>query len=440
MQRSLFSALLNWKQKMTHKPLILRGARQVGKTHLVRQLGKTFEHFIEINFEKDNDIKQIFDKGLAPQNIIRDLQLITNDEIIAGNTLLFFDEIQEAPNAIKALRYFYEDMPELHVIAAGSLLDFALEQTGVPVGRVEFLHLHPLSFLEFLDAYNAKMLTDEILQHPPENILISPIHDKLQNLLGIYLAVGGMPEAVQCWINTENLAQCNGIQQQLIGAYAQDFEKYAKKLQIKYLDLLFHSIPQHLGNQFKYSNIATEYRARELAPALDLLVKARIVHKITHSSGNGVPLGAEANLDKFKPLFLDIALSQVLLGLETKEWILNAKQAVINKGKIAEAFVGQELLAYSDPSIAPKLYYWQREKRGSNAEVDYLYASKNLVIPIEVKSNEGRSLKSLHIFLEQHPASPFGVRFSAHNYSLHDKIKSYPLYAVGGFVKQITQE
>ena len=249
------------------------------------------------------------------------------------------------------------------------------------------------------------------------------------------MAIGGMPKAVQCWIDTQDLSACSKIHHQLIAAYRQDFSKYAKKFQIKYIDLLFNRMPMYVSNQFKYSSISQEYRKRELMPCVELLSKAKILHQVVHTLGNGLPLGAEANLDKFKPIFLDVALTQAILDLKGKDWILNPSQTLINQGAITEAFVGQELLAYSDPSEDMHLYYWQRETRSSQAKIDYLLQKNNKIIPIEVKSGAGKSLKSLHLFMQSHnQASSYGVRFSTHNYSTFDNIQSYPLYAVAGLL------
>lgn len=436
MKRSIYDHLLSWKNRPQHKPLILRGARQVGKTHVIRQLSNEFTNFIEINFEITPSTKQFFAEDLSIPRIIKNLQLFSGQEIVAGKTLLFFDEIQEAPNAIKALRYFFEEIPDLHIIAAGSLIDFALDDIGIPVGRVEFLHMYPMSFIEFLSATQNELLAQEILQHHATEALADPIHNKIIRSLEVYMAVGGMPEAVQSWINNEDLNACNNIHHQLINAYRQDFLKYANKFQIKYINLIFDRIPLYLGHQLKYSNIAKEYRKRELLPCLELLAKANVIHQVVHSAGHGLPLGAEANLDKFKVIFLDVALSQAVLGLDTKQWILGLSQPFINKGEIAEAFIGQELIAYSNPSIPANLYYWQNEARSSHAEIDYLTQKNAQIIPIEVKSKEGRSLKSMRIFLQSHSQSPYGVRFSTHNYSVFDGIQSYPLYAVASFINQ----
>ena len=378
--------------------------------------------------------KAIFEGDLSIKKLLRDLALFAETPIIPGETLIFLDEIQEAPRAIVALRYFYEGIPDLHVISAGSLLDFTIEEIGVPVGRVEFLYLHPMSFIEFLIAGQHHLLVNEIAKHSITEPANPRIHEKFLQHLYEYLAVGGMPEAIQCWIDTSDLVQCGRIQQRLVNAYQQDIPKYSKKLQIKYVELLFNTIPSLLGKRFKYSQIHGEYRKRELAPALDLLVKAGLVHKVHHSDGQGIPLGAQVNYEKFKLGFLDIALAQLLIGVNPKDWFLNGVGTLINRGEIVETMVGQELLAYAQPDSRASLYYWQRENPKSQAEVDYLLQQETQIIPIEVKSQHGSTLKSMQIFLQSHPNSEHGIRFSSHNYSIHDGIHSYPLYAIAAVV------
>lgn len=432
MKRIISYYLQQWKADPQRKPLILRGARQVGKTHSVRALGKTFDHFVEVNFEKQNEIKSLFEGDLDPEKIIRDLSLLTQKKIIPQKTLLFLDEIQEMPRAITALRYFYEKLPSLHVIAAGSLVDFAIDHVGVPVGRVSFLYLHPMSFFEYLIALGENTLAEEILTHEIEETLSDPVHQKLLRLLGEYLAIGGMPEVVKNWVEKKNMETCVDIQRLLVEAYRQDFQKYSKNYQLKYVNLIFNNLPRLVGKNIKYTHFSTEYRKRELEPCLELLIKANIAHKITNTSGNSMPLGALSNPEKFKLIFLDIALAQAMLGLDVKEWFLNPESVLVNQGSMVESYVGQELLAYNGSTYSPELYYWQKESRGSHAEVDYLISKDNRIIPIEVKSGEGRSLKSLRLFLELYPGSPFGMRFSVHNYSQTERVFSYPLYAVVG--------
>lgn len=248
--------------------------------------------------------------------------------------------------------------------------------------------------------------------------------------LGEYFAVGGMPEAVKTWIEHNDINLCGQIHHQLIDAYRQDFLKYSKKFQIKYVDLLFNRIPFLLGERFKYSNISHDYRKRDLEPCLKLLTQAGIVQCIFHTAAQGLPLGAQKDLTKFKTIFLDIALAQAMRGLKANGWILQAKQMIVNRGEITEAFVGQELLAYGPMYMQNTLYYWQRESRGSNAEVDYVIDINEKIIPIEVKSNKGTQLKSMHLFLSEHPSTLYGIRLSTHQASSFGKIHSYPLYAI----------
>jgi predicted AAA+ superfamily ATPase len=430
LKRIVLEELKHWKESPQRKPILLRGARQVGKTYIVRELGKIFSDFVEINFELLPDASKIFDRDLLPDRIIRDLSLFLGTKIEPGKTLLFFDEIQESPKAIQSMRYFYELLPQLHVISAGSLLDFELEKIGMPVGRVTSIYMYPLSFLEFLSAKNETLLIEMILEHDVKTKLTEVVHNKMLQLLGEYFAIGGMPEAVQCWIDKEDLNQCGLIHRTIVDSFRQDFNKYATRYQIKYVELLFNTIPALLGQKFKYNNIPGEYRKRELMPSLDLLIKSGVAHKIMHSSGTGIPLGATANNEKFKTLFLDIALAQTILGLDTTSWLLDPELSLINKGAITEAFVGQELLAYSPFDLKAQLFYWHREAKTSNAEIDYLIQKGNRVIPIEVKSGAPGKLKSLKIFLDDHKNSEYGVRFSSLNYEAANSIQNIPLYAV----------
>lgn len=430
MKRIIFQDLCEWRADPERLPLIIRGARQVGKTHVVRQLGSKFKNFVEINFEKQSQLYKVFEFDLDPERILRDLQAATQTRIIPGESLLFFDEVQQAPKAITALRYFYEELPSLHIIAAGSLVDFAIDQIGIPVGRVAYLFMYPMSFIEFLAARGYQQLAIEILNHDASKELSSPLHDLGMRLLGEYFAIGGMPKAVQVWSEQQDVLKAMQVLSRINNVYQDDFAKYAKKHQIKYLDLLFQQLPKLVAQRFKYSVLKTDYRKRELAPAIDLLEKAGIINRIYQTKANGIPLGAELSHELFKIITLDIGLNQNILGFDLQDWFLDPCQALINKGNLTEAFIGQEMMAYSDPNTKNQLYYWQREARGSHAEVDYVTALKNQIIPIEVKSGYGSSFKSMRLFLESHEASPFGVRFSIHNFSQFDGIHSYPLYAV----------
>jgi|GEM_PF-278835 uncharacterized protein len=431
MRRLIDYHLQAWAKNPYRKSLVLHGARQVGKTYAVRQLGKTFDNFIEVNFEANRKLISIFDQDLDPKRILRDLCTAINAKLPTGEkTLLFFDEVQSAPQAIIALRYFYEMMPEIHIIAAGSLLDFAIQQVGMPVGRVQSLHMHPMSFIEYLIATEHNLLVDAILTHDLHTEMSPVIHNKIIGLLAQYSAHGGMPQVIDIWNKTQDLQQCVAIHQSLLNSYRQDFYKYAKQKQIDHVRALFESIPLQLGKKFKYSEIEGSYRSRELSPGLDLLCTAGVAQKVWYTAGQGIPLGAQKKLNDFKVILLDVGVSQAILGLQLGSWLLEPEVAFVNKGEHVEAMIGQELLAYTDPIYDAELFYWHRRKTGGEAEIDYLVQKNEHVIPIEVKSGKGTTLKSMHVFLEQHPASPYGIKFSTQNYSVYEKIHSYPLYAV----------
>ncbi|MFV0340649.1 MAG: ATP-binding protein [Parachlamydiaceae bacterium] len=430
----------HWKTDTFRKPLLLRGARQVGKTYAIRRLGRQFKYFVEINFEKLEGAASIFEKDLSPDKLILALSLLVNAPIIPGETLLFLDEVQEAPRVILALRYFYEEMPNLHVIAAGSLLEFAIAKVGVPVGRISMLYMYPLSFLEYLVAIRHHMIAKEILNHPVGVPMEEVIHKKILDLLGEYLSIGGMPEVVDRWIQTKDPASALNVLHQIAAAYRQDFEKYARKSQVKYLELLFRQIPHLVGKDFSYREIHGEYRKRELAPAMELLERANIIHTIRHSSGHGIPIGSEVDFDTFKVIYLDVGLCQAILGSDISAWFLRPLESFENRGEIAEAFIGQEMICYDNPYNKSEMYFWKRKVKNSAAEIDYLIQRSELILPIEVKSGHGKTLRSLHIFLETHPKSTSSVRFSSLNYSVLDKLDSRPLYAAASLAHETQKE
>lgn len=430
MDRKIFGTLSRWKHNPSRRPILLRGARQVGKTYAIREFGKEFPNCVEINFESMQQAGRLFNSDLDPHKILKHLELLLDASISPGETLLFLDEIQATPRAILSLRYFYEQLPELHVIAAGSLIDFELEKLGVPVGRIQFMHMYPMSFLEFVVATGNVSLAGAIADTGLQNPFAGPIHEKLLRLLAEYTAVGGMPEVVSCWVQSHDLKSCSEIHHTIIQAFQQDFHKYAKRHQLKYLSLLFDRIPACAGRRIKYAGVFEGYRKRDLEPCMNLLEKAKIATRIVHAAGNGIPLGSEAKPDRFKCLFLDVGLMQAILGVKTGQWILEPETSIVNSGPLMESFVGQELLAYSNPAIQPSLFYWHREKRSSNAELDYLIEWEGCVWPIEVKSGTSGSLKSIRAFFSSHPASKSGIRFSASNFSRLGNIIDYPLYAV----------
>jgi uncharacterized protein len=431
MKRIIDHYLGEWKQRPDRKALLLRGARQVGKTYAVRELGKKFDELVEINLELNPEYGEVFRSNLDPNRILRELRLMTGKRLAPGSSLLFIDEIQQQPLAITALRYFHEKTPEIHVIAAGSLLEFAIEEVGLPVGRVASLHMYPMSFLEFLVAHSAQSLAEHLIDTSSSLSISDPVHERLLRLVGEFLVLGGLPEVIETWIKHEDLNRCGEVLDMIVTAYRQDFAKYAKRHQIKYVDLVFNEVPSMTGRKFKYDALPGTWKARELSPALDLLCKASVVHRVTHSSGNAIPLKAESDPNRFKALFLDVGLAQRIMGADVKPWLLNPTVAIGNAGAATEAFVGQELLAYSQPWAKEELYYWHREARASNAEVDYLLPMEGAVIPIEVKSGATGRLLSLRAFLDEKRGKiPYGIRFCGQSSSIHEDLHSYAIYAV----------
>jgi len=430
MERDIYSWLREWKTKRNRKPLIIRGARQVGKTFIINLFGKKeFNHMVEINFDFQPEYKSCF-TSLNPEEIIKHIELTLNTEIIPGKTLLFIDEIQEYPKALKALRYFYEKMPELHVIAAGSLFECIVdaEQITIPVGRVQYVYLFPMSFGEFLNACNEHKLREYLKNLSIDSIIPESINLKCISLLKTYLYLGGMPETIYHWLNTKKLTGIDESHQLLLQNYKYDFAKYGKRANIALLEKVFMKAPKMVNLKFKYSQIDNQVNSRDVRNALNLIVKAQVIHKIISSSGSGLPLSAHTNEKVFKVLFLDVGLLQNSMGISSETYLSNNLFAVY-KGLIAEQFVGQQLLTLKKHFEEPGLYYWNREAKGSSAEVDYLWQHGENVIPIEVKSGKKGTLKSLKLFLKE-KKSRFGIRFSLHPLSYDNQILSIPLYAI----------
>jgi len=436
MKRDLLANLKKWKTSQIRKPLILRGARQVGKSWLAKEIGKDFESFVEINFEKNPEIKDFFQGNLNPEYLIDAVSNYFGKDIIPGKTLLFFDEIQMCPKAITALRYFYEEMPELHVISAGSLLEFELRKISIPVGRISFLYVYPLSFGEYLTAIGKEKMRSMIIENK-FNKLPLPFHDLLLKEIRNFTLIGGLPEVVKTVIDTKSFENCMEVQEDIIQTYRTDFYKYAKDYQIKYLEKVFNSIPHQVGNKFKYSAVDREIRSKFLGEALDMLEMAGIAYKIHHSSSNGIPLGAEIDFAKFKVLFFDVGLAQRLMRLDYKNSLLDADIFKINNGTIAELFTGTEIISYSNSRSKAELYYWHREARSSNAEIDYVTTINNEITPVEVKSGTTGRMKSLKIFMESKNCS-VGIKVSEYPYSFHDYIQSIPFYGIESLIKNRT--
>ncbi|OHB77968.1 MAG: hypothetical protein A2Z34_10665 [Planctomycetes bacterium RBG_16_59_8] len=430
MRRDIENELAEWKAEKRRYPLIIRGARQVGKSYLVESFGKShFQNTVTVNFEFQPQLKECF-RSLDPSEIVHKLQLILGASIKEGQTLLFLDEIQECPQAIASLRYFKEKMAGLAVIAAGSLFEFAMRHPDfkMPVGRIHFLYLEPLSFAEYLDATGNHPLRQYLSEIHPTDTIDDVLHEKLLKLLRAYLIVGGLPAALDAYLSGNDLTACRRIQTGLLQTYRSDFGKYAQISQRQYLEKVFDAAPRLAGQRIKYSTIDPETRSRDLKNALDLLALAGVVKPIYATKASGLPLGAQIDERKFKLNFLDVGLMQNSLGLQgqlcVEENILR-----INVGAVAEQFIGQELTAYADRNQRSGLFFWAREKRGSSAEVDYVVTVGTNILPVEVKSGKEGRLKSLRAFMTEKGAK-MGIRFSQEKLSHHDNILSIPLYMV----------
>ncbi len=431
MKRNVDKLLLEWKNDPEHKVLLVRGARQVGKTYSIRKLGETFKHFLEINFEEIPDAKLFFERTRNPQELCEKLSIYFDTPIIPGETLLFLDEIQACEGALKALRFFYEKMPLLHVAAAGSLLEFALEEIpSFGVGRITSLFMYPMTFSEYLTANGGEGMEKLIRRSSPENPMDPLIHEKILDKLKLFLVIGGMPEAVASYLKYKDPLRCQKVLDDLITTIIDDFAKYKKRSPVSKLREVFYSTVHQAGGKFKYSKVSpTGGSTAGYKDALELLIKGGIAHRIYHTAAHGLPLGAQLSKKKFKVLPLDTGIYQRLLGLDLSRHIISDFGSLINRGSLSELFVGIELIAHQSPFLHPQLYYWHREARSSNAEIDYVVSVGDRVIPIEVKAGTKGQMQSLHLFLQKRQL-PWGLRVSAENFSVYPGIRTLPIYAV----------
>lgn len=405
MYRYLLDKLKEWLVSESRKPAVLRGARQVGKTWIVRELARqTNRQLVELNFEKQRSLAIHFDSN-NPSAILLNLEGALNRSIDPKDSILFLDEIQAVPELLAKLRWFYEDMPELAVITAGSLLDFVLDKHSfsMPVGRIQYFFVEPLGFEEFLLAKNEEHLLSAIKKVTIEKPFNAALHDKANSLFKEFVTVGGMPEAVSTWIKTSSLEALAQVHNNLINTYQNDFTKYAGKLSITYLEDVLDAIPKLLTKKFIYSHVDPTARHQSIKQALNLLLKACLCHKVESTSANGIPVGAETNPKIFKIILLDVGLVSAMLGLKLYQFSNIEDILVINKGALAEQVVGQLLRLLSPFYIEPSLHYWTRDLAGSSAEIDYLIQDNQRLIPIEVKSGVEGKLRSLHQFMSEKP-------------------------------------
>ncbi len=438
MKRDVTKNLVNWKNSDSRKPLIIRGARQIGKTWVVRELGKKhFQSYIEINFEQHPELKSIFD-SLIPADILKLISLNLDQKIVPGETLLFLDEIQECPNAITALRYFFEQMPQLHIICAGSLLEFVLgtKDLKMPVGRIDFLYMHPFTFEEFLTASKKEDIREFCKTIQIGQEVNASLAKKMERLLLDYCFCGGMPRAVSAMVEKEDVDLVKREQLSIIQTYRQDFGKYQTRISSEIIETTFQAVPSMVGQKFKYSNVDQGVKAEAVKKALILLEKAGIVKRVFSTSGKGLPFSAHRKENLFKVIFVDVGLMQRILGLSIDLYKENNLLSVY-RGAVAEQLAGQQLSTFHDWFEEPDLYYWHRLKRNSHAEIDYIYQYNNEIIPIEVKAGKTGTLKSLSLFMNEN-GPPFGVRLSLNHFNAEKGLLSIPLWGMEGFYDKLS--
>ena len=432
--RNVDRELLAWSKTPNRKVLLLRGARQVGKSSAVKHLAKSFKYFVEVNFDDQKAVHTFFEQSFSPQEICEQLSLFYRIPVIPGETLLFFDEIQSCLPALSKLRYFYEKYPEIHLIAAGSLLEFALEEIpSFGVGRIRSLFMFPFSFEEFLRALGDGMLIEAYRKATPQKPLQEPIHQQLVHRLKTFLIVGGMPEAVAQYANTQNLLYSQNVLDDIIISLKTDFAKYKKRVPALRINEVFESVARQAEGKFVYERAAVQATNAQVKQALDLLVMAGLVYPITHSAANGIPLGAEINLKYQRFILLDTGLFQRILDLDVAQIIVSNDFQTINKGAIAEIFVGLELIKGSSCYHPLSLYCWQREKRQGSAQIDYLIQQSEQIVPIEVKAGTQGAMQSLRLFMNEKNIKK-GIRTSLENFAHYENIEVYPMYAISNVV------
>ena len=354
MKRLIFSSLNKWRSDRDRKVLLLRGARQVGKTYLIRELGKTFEQYLEVNFDEQPKVKTFFSGSLSPVEITEKLGGFFGKSVVPGKTLLFFDEIQSCPDALKSLRYFHEKLPGLHTAAAGSLLEFAISDLpSFGVGRIHSLYMQPMNFEEFLEACGLSELIPLISKASCDSPLDDTLHERALDKLKTFMIIGGMPAVVKTYVEKHDFTACQEVLDDLISAFEDDFAKYRKKIHAAKMTEVLKSVALQSGSKFKYSKISDLRHPSGYKKALDLLVKSGLVHKIHHTHARGIPLGAQTSPQKFKAIIFDLGIFQRLCGLDLSEYLVRDRVSLVNKGALAEVHVGLELLASGVKNLIP---------------------------------------------------------------------------------------
>ncbi len=428
MKRTLYNALISWKNAPNRKPLIVQGARQVGKTWLMKEFGKNeFEQVVYLNFESSERLKSIFAPDFDIKRIISIIEIEVNHKIQSDKTLLIFDEIQEAEKGLTALKYFCEQAPEYYIIAAGSLLGVSLQKNNsFPVGKVDFLRMYPMSFFEFLENIGQNLLKEHLEAKNWQ--IIEAFHEKLVAFLRLYYFIGGMPEAVENYILYEDLNTVRSIQDKILLGYENDFAKYAPIEIVPKIRLVWQTLISQLAKEnrkFTYGQVKKGSRAKDFETAINWLTDAGLVLKVPYVEKPTMPLNAYANMDSFKLFLLDIGLLNAIAKIDQK--ILLEKNNILTefKGALTEQFVAQQLKINHD------IYYWAAPN--ATAEVDFLIQFQNDIIPIEVKAEENLKSKSLKVFVEKYKPNT-AIRTSMNGFREQDWLTNVPLYGICSFL------
>ena len=426
MQRIEIQQLKKWKQSNDRKPMIIRGARQVGKTWLMKEFGRLdYKDVVYVNCEADPAVRNMFTGDFDTTRIIRGLQIIAGKPIEPNHTLIIIDEIQEAPGALTSLKYFNENAPEYHVIAAGSLLGITLNRSGsFPVGKVEFLDLFPLSFVEFLDAIHETQLAD--LLRNPDWLLVASFNIKFTDRLRQYYYTGGMPEVVLQYSVSGDMNQVREIQKRILVSYEQDFSKHAPAEIVPRIRMIWSGVPAQLAKEnrkFIYGQIKAGARAKDFELALSWLIDCGLLYKVHNVSKPALPLKAYEELNTFKLFMLDIGLLGALTDLDARTLLEGNTVFTEFKGALTEQYVYQQLRTMNDLPV----YYWSAGN--ARSEVDFLLQHNGQIIPLEVKAEENLHAKSLRVFCEKYKPA-LAVRSSMSGYRKEDWMTNLPLYAV----------
>jgi predicted AAA+ superfamily ATPase len=430
MKRMAYRNLLQWKSRSDHKPLLVQGARQVGKTYLIKEFGKAeYLDCVYFNFEEMPDAVTLFQSNLTPGPLVESLSAFAGRKINPSTTLMFFDEIQICQRALTSLKYFCEQAPEYHVIAAGSLLGVSIgKNSSFPVGKVEFLDLHPMSFFEYLESMDAALLREHLESKSDLTPLADALHNRLMEMLRYYIFLGGMPAIVDNYVKNRDIQEARRLQKEILDAFERDFSKYSTPSEAIRISEIWQSIPTQLvreNKKFLYSAVGKGARASRFESAIEWLRRAGLILLASNLSTVKFPLKAYVDNGKFKAYMLDTGLLGALVDTEPKAIVTGDRILSEYNGALTENFVATELIA----GKTGQLYYWRSE---NIAEVDFVFGHDSRILPLEVKSGMSRETKSLRIFAAKFKSERI-YRTSPRNFTADDDFVNIPLYAIQRF-------